>query len=168
MARNDPTLAMKVCVALVAEGPTHGWAIAGLLAPGAEIGRIWSLSRPLTYRSLDQATTDGLVERSGTEPGGGRSRTLLAATEEGQRRNAEWLAAVVSLPRDVRTELLLKFALRERLSQSNGELASRQRELFTPMLTSREPGSEDFVSHWKHEHLLAIDRFLAGFSVHGS
>ena len=167
MPRNDPTLASTVCVALVAEGPTHGWAVAALLAPGGPVGRIWSLSRPLTYRTLDLATTAGLVERIGTEPGGGRSRTLLSVTAAGRRRTDEWLAATIALPRDVRTELLVKFILRERAGLDNAPLARDQRALFAPMLAASEnTDTDDMVDRWRREHLIAIDRFLA--SVEGS
>lgn len=162
MARNDPELAEKVCLALVCEGSTHGWAISALLGVDGALGRIWSLSRPLTYRALDQLTADGLIERVGTAPGGGRSRTLLAATEQGRVATREWLDAPVALPRDVRTELLLKFALRTRCGLLRAPLAKRQRKLFAPLLeVAASSQDDDFVAIWKREHLLAVDRFLA-------
>ena len=164
MTRNDPSLAARVCLALVAEGPTHGWALAGLLDPAGEIGRIWSLSRPLTYRAIDGLLDDGSIERVGTAPGGGRTRVLVAATPTGLALVDEWLDAPVDLPRDVRTELLLKFALRDRRARPNPELAARQRALFAPMLAAVDAESDaDFVVRWKVEHLRAIDRFLASF-----
>jgi DNA-binding MarR family transcriptional regulator len=85
--RSDAALAEPVCLALVAEGPTHGWALARLLAPEGEIGRVWALSRPLTYRAIDQLVTAGLVARKGSEPGHGRERTIVAVTAKGRRRN---------------------------------------------------------------------------------
>ena len=162
MTRNDPVLAEKVCLALVAEGPTHGWALSTVLAPDGEIGRIWSVSRPLTYRALDQLAIDGLIARVGTAPGGGRSRTLLDATDLGRSANTAWLGEPVTLPRDVRTELLLKFALRTRVGLPLDPLAHDQRAMFAPLvggLTSID--ESDFVALWRREHLLAIDRFLA-------
>ena len=41
------------------QGPTHGFAVAARLKPDGDIGRVWSLSRPLTYRSLDAADLRG-------------------------------------------------------------------------------------------------------------
>ncbi|MEX1218688.1 MAG: hypothetical protein WEA11_09245 [Acidimicrobiales bacterium] len=173
MTRNDPALAEKVCLALVTEGPTHGWAVSGLLASEAEIGRIWSLSRPLTYRALDQLGIDGMIEKVGTAPGAGRNRTLLAATSRGRMECTRWLEEPVLLPRDVRTELLVKFALRTRRGLGLQPLARGQREVFAPFMAMKpkllpvsiEGDSElaesaDFVDLWKREHLLAIDRFL--------
>lgn len=162
MTRNDPQLAGRVCLALVAEGPTHGWAVAALLAPGAELGRIWSLSRPLTYRALDGLASEGLIERVGTEPGGGRNRTVMAVTVTGERVLDEWLSAPVDLPRDVRTELLVKFTLRTRRGLPNAALAAAQLERFAPMLDAVDGPFDDtdIVERWRVEHLRAIDRFL--------
>jgi len=165
VTRNDPVLAENVCLALVAEGPTHGWAVSTVLAPEGEIGRIWSLSRPLTYRALDQLAADGVIEKAGTAPGGGRSRTLLQVTDQGRARTSQWLDQPVALPKDVRTELLVKFALRERKGLSLESLAAEQRALFAPLLNAIEPSDvSDFVATWRREHLEAIDRFLTSLA----
>ena len=57
--RAEPSLAEAVCLTLVAREPTHGWSIVKALAPDGEIGRVWSLSRPLTYRALGRAGRRG-------------------------------------------------------------------------------------------------------------
>ena len=44
--------------------PTHGFAIAAQLKPSGDLGRVWSLSRALTYRSLEQLANRGLHPRS--------------------------------------------------------------------------------------------------------
>ncbi len=161
MTRNDPALAEWICLALVAEGPTHGWAVAAQLAPDAEIGRIWSLSRPLTYRALEQLQTDGAVEKAGEAPGAGRNRQVLVATERGRAAVEEWLDRPVSLPRDVRTEFLAKLELRRRAGLPLAPLARRQQETFAPMFATIDATDDDFVVRWRREHLVAIQRFLA-------
>ncbi len=50
-------------LALVAEGPTHGFAVARALAPGGEVGRVWAMRRPLVYRTLDVLADRELVAR---------------------------------------------------------------------------------------------------------
>ena len=55
-------------LALTAEGPTHGFAVAKALGSDGEIGRVWSLSRPLVYRALDELVEAGLVEKGAVEP----------------------------------------------------------------------------------------------------
>lgn len=76
----EPTFAEHVCLALVVDGVSHGWALGTLLDPAGEIGRIWSLSRPLTYRAVEQLVAKGLLVRTGRDSGRGRDRVVLAAS----------------------------------------------------------------------------------------
>lgn len=165
VARPDTVFAEQVCLALVAEGPTHGWAVARLLAPEAEIGRIWTLSRALTYRAIEQLVAEGLVERKGSEPGRGRDRMILAVTAAGRRRSRRWLDAPVQHVRDVRTELLVKLALRERRGLDLIPLLEAQQAVFDPLLerlvaaADREPS--DLVALWRRESADTVARFLS-------
>jgi PadR family transcriptional regulator AphA len=52
---------------LLAEQPAHGWALAAELAPDGGIGSVWSLGRPLVYRSLEILERRGLIEPAGLE-----------------------------------------------------------------------------------------------------
>ncbi len=161
MGRSETSLAESVCLALVVTGVEYGGAVADLLAPGAEFGRIWTLSRPLTYRAIDALVAGGRLQRSGTAPGRGRERTLLHPTRTGRAATRSWIAEPVEHLRDVRTVLLLKFQLLERMGESLVPLATRQRDAFAPLiaaLTSVPPS--DVVGTWRLEHALAIGRFL--------
>lgn len=171
MPRPDAALAEPVCLALVAEGPTHGWAVARVLAPEGEIGRIWALSRPLTYRALDGLVDAGLVVRKGSEPGQGRERTILAITAKGRRRNRAWLDEPVEHLRDVRTALLVKLELRRRGGLPLAPLLEAQQRAFAPIVerlagTERAAGSAanadqtDLVGLWRRESASTVDRFL--------
>ncbi len=174
MPRPDAALAEPVCLALVAEGPTHGWALARLLAPEGEIGRIWSLSRPLTYRALDHLAAAGLVARRGSEPGRGRERTIVGVTPKGRRRNRAWLDEPVTHLRDVRTELLVKLELRRRAGLPLAPLLERQQDVFAPLVerlgssdTEGAAGAvadvdgSDLVALWRRESAGTVERFLA-------
>jgi DNA-binding PadR family transcriptional regulator len=164
VARPDVALAEPVCLALVAEGATHGWAVAGLLAPDGEVGRIWGLSRPLTYRALDQLVVAGLVQRAGREPGRGRARTVLAATARGRRQNRRWLDRPVAHLRDVRTELLVKLELRRRAGLDPTPLLDAQQVAFAPLverLTGADAAPGDLAALWRQESASAVVRFLA-------
>ncbi|MBU6329004.1 MAG: PadR family transcriptional regulator [Acidobacteria bacterium] len=173
MARAETSLAESVCLAVVVGGVDYGGAVADLLAPGAELGRIWSLSRPLTYRAIDALVTEGLLTRTGTAPGRGPDRRLLAPTRRGRAATRRWLAAPVEHLRDVRTVLLLKFRLLERMGSPLAPLARAQRDRFAPMVTSiieTDPADEaaddasadpaDVVTLWRREHARAVVRFL--------
>lgn len=165
MPRSDAALAEPVCLALVAEGPTHGWAVARLLAPAGEIGRIWALSRPLTYRALDGLVDAGLVARKGSEPGQGRERTILAVTAKGRRRTRAWLDQPVEHLRDVRTALLVKLELRRRAGLPLAPLLEAQQQAFAPIVERlADPGrgdDADLVGLWRRESVSTVDRFLA-------
>ena len=83
--RPHSSLAEWVCLTLIAQKVSHGWALGTMLAPDGEVGRIWSLTRPLTYRAIDGLVDRGLVTRTGQTAGRGRDGSLLAATPAGRR-----------------------------------------------------------------------------------
>jgi DNA-binding PadR family transcriptional regulator len=159
------SLGEHVVLALLVEQPRHGWAIVRELAPGGAVGRIWSLSRPLTYRATDTLGARRLVRPSGSEQAGGPRRTILAPTAAGRRAVERWLAAPVEHPRDVRTELLLKLVLGGRLGLDTRPLLRAQRQAFRTAFAAlgRAAGGPDadVVDRWRHESAEAIDRFLA-------
>jgi PadR family transcriptional regulator AphA len=163
--RADRSLAEWVCLALVAEGPTHGWAIAQQLAPDGEVGRVWSLSRPLTYRALERLVGEGLVAEAGEEPGAGPRRTVLVATPSGRRAVRRWLQRPVRHLRDVRTELLCKLVLAARAGLDVAGLIDAQQAAFAPAidaLASRARSRDaDVVDRWRHASSQAVRHFLA-------
>src|SRR6187549_471251 len=93
------------CLGILYPAPTHGFAIAARLKPTGDVGRVWSLSRPLTYRSLEQLVARGYVHVVGSERGiAGGNRTILAATRIGRAQLRKWLHTPVSHLRDLRSE----------------------------------------------------------------
>jgi PadR family transcriptional regulator AphA len=133
-----------------------------LLAPGGELGRIWSLSRPLSYRAIEALVDNGLVTRRTHKTGHGRDRGLLAATAKGRRSSQRWLDAPVEHIRDVRTELLIKVALRERAGLETRTLLAAQQEQFQPAIDALTSTGEDggLVELWRRENARAVRRFL--------
>jgi molybdopterin-binding protein len=161
-APSELSLAERVCLTLVVHQVNHGWAIGTMLAPGGEIGRVWSLSRALTYRAVDGLVDKRLVVRKGQEAGHGRDRVLLAPTAAGRRLAKRWLDQPVDHLRDVRTELLVKLVLRARMGLDNGDLLTAQRQRFAATidaLTSAGP-DDDVVDVWRRESARAVRRFL--------
>lgn len=156
MSEQRLSLADHVCLALVAEGPVHGWAIVKLLAPDGDIGRIWSLSRPLTYRSIERLVADGLIDRT---PVGRRAE--LRVTAAGRRITRRWRSEPVSHLRDLRTEFLLKLRLDERVGASSGELVERQLDELLPVIAAlTATPAETAVGLWRQESARAAERFL--------
>ncbi|MEY4373767.1 MAG: hypothetical protein RL219_2536 [Actinomycetota bacterium] len=156
------SLAEGTCLVLVTQGAEHGWAIGSLLAPEAELGTIWSLSRPLTYRAIEQLVERKLIARSGTEEGRGRDRSILRATAAGNRAASAWLASPAVHLRDLRTELLMKLALRRRGGLEIHTLLDAQETALGAALDalSARRGDDDVVSLWRQENARAVRRFL--------
>jgi DNA-binding PadR family transcriptional regulator len=166
--RDDELLLNEwACLGMLGERDAHGFALAARLTPQGDVGRVWSLSRPLTYRALDQLQTRGLVEAVGTEPGrAGGPRTILGITAAGRAALARWLAEPVEHLRDVRAELLLKLVLAGLNGVDPRPLVVAQRVAFQRVLdalAAEEPPGDDPVARWRRESALAVARFLDGF-----
>jgi DNA-binding PadR family transcriptional regulator len=167
--RDQLLLGEWACLGLLYAEPSHGFAIAAALRPDAEIGRIWSLSRPLTYRSLDQLVDRGLVTPVATEPGAaGPNRTILATTVAGRDRLQTWVRTPVEHLRDLRSELLLKIALADRCEIRISDMLEAQRERLEAQSASLaaialdgDGTVIDGVALWRHEASLAGLRYIA-------
>ena len=99
-------------LALLAEEPGHGWALARQMARDGEIGRVWALGRPLVYRALELLEERGLIEPAGSERGirSRRHRSNRVAAHdancrETQRRLAQRPARFLRLGRLARITL---------------------------------------------------------------
>jgi DNA-binding PadR family transcriptional regulator len=156
-------------LALLAEKPAHGFVISKLLAPENDVGRIWTVSRPLVYRALATLERRDLVEPLGVESGDrGPARTRLQATTKGQAAIAEWLRTPVSHVRDLRSQLLLKLRLLYRRNGDPVPLAAAQLDQIAPILSalqaqvSQSTGFDALLATWRYESALAASHVLEG------
>jgi DNA-binding PadR family transcriptional regulator len=156
-------------LALLCERPAHGWALARQLSPTGELGSIWSLGRPLVYRSLDILAERQLVEPAGHEPGvRGPNRTVFAATRAGYAAVAEWLAEPVEHVREGRSLLLLKIVFAERSSLDPRPMLDAQHASISEAVESLErrvegaSGSEAILLRFRLESTRAVLRFIEG------
>jgi PadR family transcriptional regulator AphA len=154
-------------LAVVAERPTHGFAIAKALAPEADLGRIWTVSRPLVYRALTSLERDGMVESLEVEAGNrGPARTPIRATPVGEAAVEAWLETPVEHVRDLRTQLLLRLCLLDRRGRDPAALAAAQLEQLTPILAALRDrvgpaaGFDRLLASWRYESALAAARVL--------
>jgi DNA-binding PadR family transcriptional regulator len=155
------------CLGILATGPTHGFDIARRLRPTGDVGRVWSLSRPLTYRSLDQLATRGLIVNVGEAPGiAGGTKTILALTPSGGEHLAGWLADPVPHLRDLRSALLLKLVIGQLTGNDMKPLVDAQHRrvsvLAAAYAAELEQGAPaaDVVAMWRFEATQAAIRFL--------
>jgi DNA-binding PadR family transcriptional regulator len=154
------------CLGILYPAPTHGFAIAARLKPTGDVGRVWSLTRPLTYRALDLLAERGFVHAIGEERGiAGGTRTILAATRSGRAQLRAWLQTPVEHLRDLRSELLLKLVLAENCGIDVSAMLSAQHAHITVLaagLDTQAAVSEptDAVAVWRSESAHAALRFL--------
>jgi PadR family transcriptional regulator AphA len=159
----DPLLGEWACLGILYGGPAHGWAIATRLRPDGDVGRVWHLSRPLTYRSLEQLTRRGWIAPVGEEPGdAGPNRTILTATRTGRARFRTWIRTPVTHLRDLRSELLLKLVLADVDAIDVGPMLARQRNVIDEQAAALEARADphDVVTLWRIEATRAARRFV--------
>ncbi len=166
-ARPDDELLLGdwACLGILAAEPSHGFAVSVKLRPEGDIGRVWSLSRPLTYRSIDRLLKIDYLEPVSEEPGiAGGTKTILAVTSAGRIALHEWLQCPVLHLRDLRSELLLKLQLARTLGTDSNDLVEVQRHVVSEIRHSLEQQlrhrTDDIVTSWRFESADAAFRFL--------
>lgn len=163
---DDPQLSLTeyAVLGLLAEKPTHGFAISRELAPSGAVGRVLTVRRPLTYRALDRLVMLGLAEPLHTEPGdGGPQRLIHKATSLGKRHLKGWLGEPVRHVRDMRIEFQLKMVLLQRSGASPLPLIEKQRRLLQPTLVAIDSYSTDppdLLELWRQHNAAATDGYL--------
>ena len=163
MTSPDLSLTEWVVLALVAESPTHGFAVSKELQAGSDLGRILTVHRPLVYRALDRLGDAGLVTDIATEPGdAGPNRTVVRASRSGKAALRRWFVTPVDHVRDLRIEFLIKLRLTERVGKDTTPLMrAQQEELATTLdrLTAVED-DQDVVDRWRRHNAAAAANFL--------
>ena len=154
-------------LALLAEQPGHGWALARQMTRTGEIGAVWSLGRPLVYRALELLESRGLIEAIGHEPGlRGPNRTIFRATQLGRDELERWLAEPVDHVRDVRSLLLLKLVFAERLAVDPRPMLEAQHDANTASVVAleermeRSRGTERILLRFRVESTRGVLRFI--------
>jgi PadR family transcriptional regulator AphA len=155
------------CLGILTVKPSHGFAIAARLAPKGDVGRVWAMSRALTYRALEQLINRDLIHAVGEEPGiAGGNRTILAPTALGRKALRGWLAAPTEHLRDLRSELLLKLVLSDIAGVDQRPLLTAQRHQVAKMSAAldeqfdRSQPDGDVVTMWRSESARGALRFL--------
>lgn len=126
-------------LALVAEGRTHGFAVARALALGGPVGAVWAVPRPLVYRALESLESERAIVAVATETTeSGPPRRLFEATTDGAAAVRAWLYEPVEHVRDARSELMLKLLFLDRMGGDPEPLARAQAERFAALVAALE------------------------------
>lgn len=153
-------------LAVLREGPAHGFAIAALTAPAGDLGRVWQLPRPVIYRALSRLEEAGLAVPTVVESGPGPQRTVYALTPSGTSAVDGWLAEPVGRVRQLRSHLLMKLALLDRRGLPAEPLLTAQRAVLERIAESiaaerdESKGFESVLLTWRHTNATAALRFL--------
>ena len=131
-AREELSAGEWAVLALLSEGPAHGFALARAMAPDGEVGQVWALRRPLVYRALETLAQRQLITPAGTVPSqSGPQRTILRVTPAGRRAVTDWLGRPVNHVRDARSLLMLKLLFLTRREADVAPLLTAQRAVFS-------------------------------------
>jgi len=166
MSGPDLSLPEWTVLAVVAEHPTHGFAIAQLTAPQGELGRIWHIPRPVIYRAIGRLLETGLLVQAAVEAARGPQRTVYSVSPAGRDAVAHWLDTPVAHIREVRSHLLIKLALLDRAGGDPGGLLERQKAALEPIaeaIKAERPGPHGFdatLLAWRRATTAATLTFL--------
>ena len=174
MPSEGPALSLTewVVLALLAEAPSHGFAVARTLSRATTLGQVWTVPRPLVYRALGRLEEQGLIAEAGEEPGDpGPRRMVYEVTGKGRKAVAQWRGEPVRHLRDVRSAFLAKVLLRQRAGEPLAPLVAEQQAVFAPLLdhlssVPSDVAAERVVGAWRYESSQAVVRLLdrlAGF-----
>jgi len=139
MALPQLSLTEWAVLCLLAERPAHGFDLARALAPGSELGWVWTAPRPLVYHALDRLHELGLITAQREEPGKrGPRRTIMVLTPAGHEAVEAWLMQPVAHVRDMRAALLLKLVLLQRAGRDIRPLLQAQQQVLAPIVQHLE------------------------------
>jgi DNA-binding PadR family transcriptional regulator len=165
--REELTVGEWAVLGLLAEDPSHGFAIARAMAPDGEVGKVWSVRRPLVYRAIETLGAMGLVREAGTEAStSGPQRTVLQPTANGKRAVTRWLRQPVEHVRDARSLLMLKLLFLTRREADLAPLLTAQRERFATLASrladaaEAADGFDRALVLWRLESTTAAVRFV--------
>lgn len=164
MTTPQPSTTEYAVLGLLGERPSHGFALAKLLDEEGQVGRVFTVRRPLVYRALDRLVAAGLAQAVSTEKGNaGPKRVIHRITVSGRRRLNRWLAEPVEHVRDLRIEFLLKLTLLDRSRQSPLALIRAQRAALDSTICALDEAvlhPDDHVELWRNHQAAAADSYL--------
>ena len=155
-----------VVLALLAEAPSHGFAVARTLSRATALGEVWTVPRPLVYRAIGRLEEQGMVASAGEEPGDpGPTRMVYQTTGKGKKAVAQWRGEPVQHLREVRSAFLAKVLLRQRAGEPLAPLVAAQRAVFDPLFQRLadqfdEGEGSRVVASWRYESSQAVARLL--------
>mgnify|MGYP002033284787 CR=1 FL=1 len=149
---------------ILASRPNHGFALSKELGRNSDVGKIFTVRRPLVYRALNRLVDAGYAEPVATEKGtAGPQRVIRHATLAGRERLKRWLEEPEEHIRDLRIGFLLKLALLLRAQRSPMNLIKKQRRVLDDTLLALESSTTEPTDHvelWRLHNATAAVAYL--------
>lgn len=150
-----------VCLALVRSGIQHGYPIAQEFSSDGDVGAVLTATRPAVYRELAALESRGLLSSREDRGARGQAKKILKITAAGNKALDAWLSEPVHHIRDIRTEFLVKYMMRDRLQMSNDSFVRAQRDILREVTEALGSTAESSViTVWRREQARAVIRFL--------
>lgn len=148
-----PIATDHVILALLDEGPMHGYEIHQRISTMPGINKIWNIKQGLLYAKLEKLKDAALLEDAPDHPGANPSRHYYRLTAEGRNALYAWIDEPVTRARDIRQEFLAKLIIARKYSQERAlALLGAQREVcirwYTSLAQQPEPQNEDELDDW--------------------
>ena len=145
-----------VPLALLQSHNLHGYDLHRRISDDAVLRSIWRLGRSELYFLLKKLERRGWITPVAIEIAQGPPRTTYSITSAGRRALAQWLAAPVQTPRDLRAEFLAKVYLGTMLAApETAGLLSAQSDVIRQRLDRLQAGARE-SGFERHVHRLRL------------
>ena len=145
-----------VPLALLQSRNLHGYDLHRRISDDAVLRSIWRLGRSELYFLLKKLERRGWITPQAIEIAQGPPRTTYSITSAGRRALAQWLAAPVQTPRDLRAEFLAKVYLGTMLAApETAGLLSAQSDVIRQRLDRLQAGARE-SGFERHVHRLRL------------
>jgi DNA-binding PadR family transcriptional regulator len=132
-----PIATDHIILALLQEGPMHGYEIHQRISSMPGIVKIWNIKQGLLYAKLEKLKELGLLEDAPDHPEANPTRHYFRLTPAGSDAINAWIDSPVMRARDIRQEFLAKLIAAHKVSQERAlTLLRAQREVCRHWYTS--------------------------------
>lgn len=104
----SPIATDHVILAILEEGPMHGYEIHQQISSMPGINKVWNLKQGLLYAKLEKLKDAGLLEDAPDHPDANSARRYFKLTVLGREALNAWVDSPVNRARDIRQEFLAK------------------------------------------------------------
>ncbi len=131
--------ARYILLALLLDGPRHGYALMRDVDPAMPLGKVIHLASSHLYAQLIRLEHDGLVHKKNEDGGPRPARHVFTLTEQGRETVLRWAEETVAKPRDMHIDFPLKLYVSWKLDPAQATaLVARQRAVFTTYIERLE------------------------------